>query len=85
MHKSNPQFQLATISSRNWLGRIAARKAIAAAEGLPNKEPSRYTLPFFEDTLGGRTRSACRSAAPDFYSSNKHHAGRRSRSTGSRR
>ncbi len=27
-----------TISSRNWLGRIAARKAIAAAEGLPNKE-----------------------------------------------
>ena len=39
---------------RNWLGRIAARKAIAAAEGLPNNEPSRYTLPFFEDTLGGK-------------------------------
>ena len=40
VHKSNPAFQLATISSRNWLGRVAARKAIAAAQGLPNKEPS---------------------------------------------
>ena len=28
---------LQTISSRNWLGRIAARKAIAAAEGITNK------------------------------------------------
>ncbi len=32
---SNPDFELATISSRNWLGRIAARKAIAAARGHP--------------------------------------------------
>ena len=71
MHKSNPQFQLATISSRNWLGRVAARKAIAAAEGLPNKEPSRYTLPFFEDTLNGQKVFCDPSAAPDFYSSNK--------------
>ena len=31
--KSAPQYQIATISNRNWLGRIAARKAIAAARG----------------------------------------------------
>ena len=68
--KSAPQFQIATISNRNWLGRIAARKAIAAAEGLPNNEPSRYTLPFYEDTLGGRKAVCVPKAAPDFYSSN---------------
>jgi ribose transport system substrate-binding protein len=33
---SGSAFQLATISSRNWLGRIAVRKAIAAAEGVPD-------------------------------------------------
>ena len=65
VHKSNPQFQLATISSRNWLGRVAARKAIAAAQGLPNKEPSRYELPFFENSVErSRTRSACRAPRP---------------------
>ena len=70
--QEQPAFQLATISSRNWLGRIAARKAIAAAEGLPNKEPSIYQLPFFEDTVSGQEpRRAYPSAAPDFYPSNK--------------
>jgi ribose transport system substrate-binding protein len=69
--KTNPQFQLATISSRNWLGRVAARKAIAAAEGLPNKEPSRYSLPFFENSVSGQAPVCVPSAAPDFYSSNK--------------
>jgi ribose transport system substrate-binding protein len=51
---SNPDFQLATISSRNWLGRVAARKAIAAAEGLSDDEPSIYQLPLDEDTLAGK-------------------------------
>lgn len=44
---------LATVSGRNWMGRIAARKAIAAAEGLPNKEPNTYALPFIENTQAG--------------------------------
>ena len=68
---SNPAFQLATISSRNWLGRVAARKAIAAAQGLPNKEPSTYALPFFENSVSGQEPVCVPSAAPDFYSSNK--------------
>jgi ribose transport system substrate-binding protein len=71
VHKSNPAFQIATISSRNWLGRVAARKAIAAAEGLPNKEPSSYSLPFYEDSTTGQEPVCVKSAAPDFYASNK--------------
>ncbi|HEY3614503.1 MAG TPA: substrate-binding domain-containing protein [Gaiellales bacterium] len=71
VHKSNPAFQIATISSRNWLGRVAARKAIAAAEGLPNKEPSSYALPFYEDSTSGQEPVCVKSAAPDFYASNK--------------
>jgi ribose transport system substrate-binding protein len=70
VHASDPAFQLATISSRNWLGRVAARKAIAAAEGLPNNEPSTYSLPFFEDTADGLPVHCTAGAAPDFYSSN---------------
>jgi ribose transport system substrate-binding protein len=62
---------LATISSRNWLGRIAARKAIAAAEGQPDNEPSTYDLPFFEDSLHGKPLQCSAAEAPDFYPSNK--------------
>jgi len=61
---------LSTISSRNWLGRVAARKAIAAAEGLPNNEPSKYNLPFFEDSLNGKPLRCNPSAPADFYPSN---------------
>ncbi|HEY2602836.1 MAG TPA: substrate-binding domain-containing protein [Thermoleophilaceae bacterium] len=62
---------LSTISSRNWLGRIAARKAIASAEGVQNTEPNSYPLPFFEDTLGNKPLQCNKSDAPDFYPSNK--------------
>ena len=40
----NPNFQIGTISGRNWIGRVAARKAIAAAQGLENNEPTRFNL-----------------------------------------
>jgi ribose transport system substrate-binding protein len=69
--KTNPGYQLATISSRNWLGRIAARKAIAAAEGLPNGEPAIIALPLFENSLGGKPPVCLKNQAPDFYPSNK--------------
>ena len=62
---------LESISSRNWLGRIAARKAIAAAEGLPNYEPNIINLPSFEDTLAGKAYQCNPKAAADFYPSNK--------------
>jgi len=62
---------LQTISSRNWLGRIAARKAIAAAEGLPEGEANIYNLPPFEDTTAGKPYQCNPKASPDFYPSNK--------------
>ena len=66
--KTQPKFQIATISNRNWLGRIAARKAIAAAEGLKNTEPARITLPFYEDTLSKPTKTFCNpKLSQDFY------------------
>jgi ribose transport system substrate-binding protein len=67
----SPNFQLATISSRNWMGRIAARKAIAAAQGIANSEPSRYQLPIIEDSTGS-AKPVCRQGlADDFYNSNQ--------------
>ena len=64
---------LATVSGRNWLGRIAARKAIAAAEGLQNGEPSKYNLPFYEDTLHGLPYKCnpSKTLASDFDVSNR--------------
>jgi ribose transport system substrate-binding protein len=62
---------LATVSTRNWLGRIAARKAIAAAEGLPNTEPSLLKLGFWEDTTAGKPYKCVAGAPADFYPSDK--------------
>ena len=57
---SNPNFQVGTISGRNWIGRVAARKAIAAAQGLKNDEPTRFELGIYEDFLAAARRSATR-------------------------
>jgi ribose transport system substrate-binding protein len=62
---NNPGLELATISGRNWTGRIAARKAIAAAEGVPEDEPSIFKLPLFEDTLAGKPPVCDPKQAPD--------------------
>jgi ribose transport system substrate-binding protein len=64
------KFQLATISSRNWLGRVAARKAIAAAEGITDNEPSTFDLPIIEDSTGSLAPKCNSSAGDDFYTSN---------------
>jgi ribose transport system substrate-binding protein len=67
----NPNFQIGTISSRNWIGRIAARKAIAAAQGISNSEPTRFNLGIFEDSLGGRAPICDPAAGPDTFNSNQ--------------
>jgi ribose transport system substrate-binding protein len=71
LKEANPRYELATISSRNWLGRVAVRKAIAAVQGIENSEPSTYPLPLFEDTLGGLDPVCDPSLAPDQYLSNQ--------------
>ena len=47
----NPDFQLATITSRNFLVRLALRKAVAAVEGIDNDEPSVVNIQLAEDSV----------------------------------
>jgi ribose transport system substrate-binding protein len=68
---ANANFQMVTISSRNWLGRIAARKAIAAFEGVANTEPDSFKLPIFEDSNGGLAPQCDSNQGPDVFLSNK--------------
>ena len=56
--------EITTISSRTWLGRIAARKAIAAAQGQSNGEPSILNLPLYEDSLAGKAPKCVASRPP---------------------
>jgi ribose transport system substrate-binding protein len=66
----HPELQMATISARNWLGRIAARKAVAAAEGLPENDPSTYNLPIYEDSTGSNPPKCDTSVSPSTFFSN---------------
>lgn len=50
---ANPNFQLATVSARTWMVRVALRKAVAAAQGINNLEPSIIELPLVEDSASG--------------------------------
>ncbi len=67
----NAKFQLATISARNWLGRVAARQAIAAAAGVTIDEPSSFDLPLTEDSTAGVEPQCDASQGDDFYISNQ--------------
>lgn len=69
--KGNGNFQLATISSRNWLGRVAARHAIAAAEGITDNEPSTFELPLIEDSLNGLDPVCVAGQPDDTYNSSQ--------------
>ena len=67
---AHPELEMATISARNWLGRIAARKAVAAAEGLPENSPSTYNLPIYEDSTGSTPPKCDSSVSPSTFFSN---------------
>jgi ribose transport system substrate-binding protein len=69
--KGTPEeFQMATISGRNWLGRYALRKAVAAANELPEQGKSIVDLPLFENSVGGREPVCEESDPPGRYNSN---------------
>jgi ribose transport system substrate-binding protein len=66
---SNPDYELATVSSRTWIGRVALRKALAAFTSGSDKEPSIYQLALYEDSTGDTAGSitpdkACLPDAP---------------------
>ena len=62
---------LASLSTRNWMGRVAVRKAIAAAQGLPNKEVSLYNLSLSQDSLGGAGLKCNPKAPANYYPSSR--------------
>jgi len=69
LKKTNPSYELATVSSRTWIGRVALRKAVAAFQGTSDTEPSIYQLALYEDSTGQTSGSiapdkACLASAP---------------------
>lgn len=52
LKETNPAYELATVSSRTWIGRVALRKALAAFTGGTSSEPSIYELALYEDSTG---------------------------------
>jgi ribose transport system substrate-binding protein len=52
-HPTQPTFQIATVSSRNWMSRVALREGVAAASGTTDPEPTIVKLPLFEDSVAG--------------------------------
>ncbi len=69
LKSANPDYELATVSSRTWIGRVALRKAVAAFQGTSDAEPSIYELALYEDSTGSTDGSitpaeACLPDAP---------------------
>lgn len=62
---SQPTFQIATMSSRNWMGIPALHKGLAAFNGLPNSEPSIYNLEIIEDSTDESKLPVCEPALPN--------------------
>lgn len=70
LKKDNPDYELATTSSRTWIGRVGLRKAVAEINGKANGEPSRVELDLFEDSSGSTDGAiapseACKSELPN--------------------
>lgn len=62
---SQPSFQIATMSSRNWVTIPALHKGLAAFNNLPNEEPSSYDLEIIEDSTDPGKLPVCESDLPN--------------------
>jgi ribose transport system substrate-binding protein len=62
----HPEMKMMSIDAHTWMVRNALRKAVAAAQGMDNDEPSLITLPFSEDTTSKDPKLAlkCDKSAP---------------------
>ena len=68
------EFQLLTISSRNWLGRYAVQQAVAEASGGEPpalKGNGVFSLGIWEDSAGGQEPKCDEAASPEAYFSNE--------------
>ena len=64
-HDSNPNFQLLTLDGTTTVVRIAARKALAALNNLPDNEPEQFDLETFVDTANGKLPTCRQDLPPD--------------------
>lgn len=69
LKETNPSYELATVTSRTWNGRVALRKALAAFTGGSDQEPSIFQFSLYEDSTGATDGSvhpdeACLPDAP---------------------
>ncbi|WP_336631862.1 MULTISPECIES: substrate-binding domain-containing protein [unclassified Microbacterium] len=62
---SQPSFQIATMSSRNWIAIPALHKGLAAYNGLANSEPSTYNLEIIEDSTNPDMMPKCEPDLPN--------------------
>lgn len=62
---SQPTFQIATESSRNWVAIPALHKGLAAFNGLANDEPSIYNLEIIEDSTNPDLMPRCEADLPN--------------------
>ncbi|QSR28805.1 hypothetical protein CFH99_24590 [Nocardioides aromaticivorans] len=61
----NPDFQLLTLDGTTTVVRIAARKAMAALNDLPDNEPENFPLETFVDTANGKLPNCNKDLPPD--------------------
>lgn len=65
------EFDLATVSNRNWTGRLAVRSAVAAANGQDPGTGNLIALPLLEDSTNPDTPPKCYAdKSPDYDPSN---------------
>jgi ribose transport system substrate-binding protein len=63
-HKTQPDYQIATESSRNWTVDVALHKGLAAYNGIINNEPDTYKLNIIEDSTNPKMMPKCVSSLP---------------------
>jgi ribose transport system substrate-binding protein len=56
---SQPQFEAVAVTARTWIIRLALRKAVAAAQGIPEPEPDIVNVPFVMDSLDPALTPVC--------------------------
>lgn len=61
---SQPSYQIATESSRNWVAKVALHKGLAAFNGIKNEEPSIFNLQIIEDSTDPDKQPKCEKALP---------------------
>lgn len=61
---SQPTFQVATESSRNWVVKVALHKGLSAFNGIKNDEPSTFNLQIIEDSTDPAKLPKCEKDLP---------------------